>query len=509
MLLNFLTLKLKLFLFPLVFILCATINSVAQGVNSYWCFGYTGLTTDSNFSGTNIRFKNDSLFITRKNRKMQFFKANASMAAENGALKFYTNGYWIANALEDTMQNGSRLHRGIASSNSENPNTQAALILPFPGDSNKFYVFHYWGDVITAYTILPLKAYYTVVDMSLNNGLGAVISKNNIAINDTLSEYGLLTACKHANGRDWWLIAPKYHSNKYHVCLITPAGVQAMPDQAVGTPPSGWYQGYSQAVFSPDGTKYARFDGIDHLHLYNFDRCDGTLSNDNHISFPADTFYAGGVSFSPNSSKLYVSASDYLLQFDLTQTNIAASCDTVATYDGYYDTSFAFPTRFYLHQIAPDGKIYINTPSGTRYLHVINNPDSAGNACNVIQHGIRLKTFNAFSIPNHPNYYLGADSGSVCDTLQLGTNGAQLKATIEKVNVFPNPVQDYLQVNYTPNNYVKTLQIIDVNGKVILDRKLAQYSQFASIDASKFLAGIYLCKIIYLDKSVTCKFVKE
>jgi hypothetical protein len=481
----------------------------SQGVNSYWLFGYGGLTNYSDFSGTNIRFFNDSLHISRKNRKMHFESANASICNEQGDLKFYTNGLWIANALEDTMQNGSGLHRGIGGGLNTNPFPQAALIIPFPGDSNKYYIFHFWGDGTNQYTGFPLRAYYTTVDMSLNNGLGAVTAKNLIAINDTLSEFGMLTACRHANGRDWWVLAPKYNSNKYHLLLITPSGITTMPDQAVGIPPSGWYQGFSQSCFSPDGTKYARFDGIDHLHLYDFDRCSGTLSNNIHVSFPTDTFYAGGVSFSPNSSKVYISASDYLLQFDLTQSNIAASCDTVATYDGFWDTSQVFRTTFFLHQLGPDGKIYINTTNGTRYLHVINSPDSQGVACNIQQHSIRLKTFNDGALPNLPNYYLGADSGSLCDSLtaikEQGSDILDLRLV-----VFPNPLKNGEEATFIFNNlknYGGSLIITDELGIIRYQKKMSQWSSLYTLTLNNLKAGIYNAKLEYNNYRAYCKFV--
>jgi hypothetical protein len=57
----------------------------------------------------------------------------------------------------------------------------------------------------------------------------------------------------------------------------------------------------------------------------------------------------------------------------------------VATWDGFEENGF-FATTFYLAQLAPDGKIYINSNNGVSYLHVINNPDSLGLACDVCQH---------------------------------------------------------------------------------------------------------------------------
>ncbi|HRF38555.1 MAG TPA: hypothetical protein PK198_07190, partial [Saprospiraceae bacterium] len=71
---------------------------------------------------------------------------------------------------------------------------------------------------------------------------------------------------------------------------------------------------------------------------------------------------------------------------------------------------------FYLAQLAPDGKIYINSNNGVRYLHVINQPDSLGLACDVCQHCVELPSINALSLPNFPNYRLHHLEGSPCDT---------------------------------------------------------------------------------------------
>jgi hypothetical protein len=71
-----------------------------------------------------------------------------------------------------------------------------------------------------------------------------------------------------------------------------------------------------------------------------------------------------------------------------------------------------------LAQLAPDGRIYMSSNSGTRYLHVIEQPDSLGLACSVCQHCVELPSYNSFSIPNFPNYRLHHEVGSPCDTLR-------------------------------------------------------------------------------------------
>ena len=68
---------------------------------------------------------------------------------------------------------------------------------------NIYYLFHGTIDNTADYTANYL--YLTTIDMNLNSGKGQVTSKNVIKIQDTLNS-GRITACKHGNGRDWWII---------------------------------------------------------------------------------------------------------------------------------------------------------------------------------------------------------------------------------------------------------------------------------------------------------------
>ena len=73
------------------------------------------------------------------------------------------------------------------------------IILPVPDDSNRYVLFHQTGNYNSTY-LTPTELYYSVIDVSLNGGLGEVISKNNIALTNSFG--GGLAACKHGNGRD-------------------------------------------------------------------------------------------------------------------------------------------------------------------------------------------------------------------------------------------------------------------------------------------------------------------
>ena len=177
------------------------------------------------------------------------------------------------------------------------------------------------------------------------------------------------------------------------------------------------------ANFSQDGSKYVIVEGKlisgpVEVHLYDFDRCTGLLSNPQYWTIPISPIFAEGCAISPNSRYLYASAYTELWQYDLWADDVEASGILVGEYDGFLVHNF-FTTHFYQAELAPDGKIYITCTNGVRYMHVIHNPDEAGLACNFEQRGLYLPTHNSFAAPNWPNYRLGPLDGSPCDTLGL------------------------------------------------------------------------------------------
>ncbi len=71
------------------------------------------------------------------------------------------------------------------------------VIVPFPNDSTKFYLF---SIGVTSFAGLS----YSVIDIAQNGGLGSVVQKN-IVLNTIPANDGLV-AVRHGNGRDWWLV---------------------------------------------------------------------------------------------------------------------------------------------------------------------------------------------------------------------------------------------------------------------------------------------------------------
>src|SRR5574337_1264567 len=139
-----------------IFLICICLGCSAQRDN-VWCFGDSAALDFS--SGNPIPT------FSRCNS----VEASASISDSSGHLIFYASGDennspWLTsvfNKNQDTLQNGTGL---IGSTSS----TNGLIIIPFPASNSKYYIFSTDG----------LSLYTNIIDMSLNNGSGAVIQKN-------------------------------------------------------------------------------------------------------------------------------------------------------------------------------------------------------------------------------------------------------------------------------------------------------------------------------------------
>lgn len=407
----------------LILCLSIIISSHAQKEDYIWIVGYGG-TNSTAFGNTRIDFNFEPPEVYYEDTPINFFLTDASICDKEGSLLFYTEGVNVGNRNNEIMENGDSLgldpYHLSWGEFSGLPIPQASLILKVPNQDSIYMIIH--GEA-TSEGDLPAVAgihryYYSTININVNNGLGAVVNKNELLFdNDHILEYGKLTATRHANGRDWWFLFGGWNSNIFHTFLLSPAGITDQFTQMVG---DSVVSGGGQAVFSPDGSKYAffgalYFDQPGQLNIYDFDRCTGILSNPSYFSIDGSF---GGLAFSQNSRFLYQSREYRLIQLDMWADDIPASADTIANNDGFIDPIIGTPTTFGAAQLAPNGKIYIATTGNTRFMHIINDPDEQGADCDVVQHGLELAALNDWSIPNYPNFRLHALPGSPCDTLR-------------------------------------------------------------------------------------------
>jgi hypothetical protein len=466
-----------------------------QGRAYNWLLGSQNtIDTFTTSAKARMLFDSTSVSVIPESRKMAFNSAQANISDESGNLLVATNGCWIANAIGDTMLNGGGLNPSpftITWCDSSNgiPYPYADVILPWPGDSTKYVLFHQTSDDPDNFRALNL--FYTKIDLALDGGLGGIdTTQKNISIVQDKLCMGI-GACKHANGRDWWIVTLRDSSDLIHIILLTPWGITSITTQNLGFPLATYQSG--QLTFSPDGNRfcYSTLSGTvsnatHDVRILDFDRCTGIFSNP--ILFDiTDTYPGYGYTFSPNSEYIY--ATSFLHVF---QVNIdSAIVDTVATYDNYTSPNPPFYTLFYTMYRASDGKIYISTANGTVDLHYINFPDSASISCDVQQHALHLPCYQYRADVNHPNYYLGPVIGSICDSLHVGIN--EIGGHDFNFSVSPNPVNaGYLKVKYfLPQNKSGWFVIYDAVGREVYRLPIPQWSTLQEITLLNLATGIY------------------
>lgn len=446
------------------FLLVVLVNQYflhAQEKHDYiWVMGTKIVNSAHRNGGDLIDFNSGMADTTSLNIQFYLDQTMGTISDRYGNLQFYTNGCDVMTKNHQLMSNGDSLNvpfsgpwqeDNCARDLSYGPHS-GLIILPVPGTNDRYGIFHLRYDADSApyplYFFSPQSLLYTLVDMSAENGLGRVEQKNVLVEKDTFCD--LLAAVRHGNGRDWWIAAPKpgsgdKASDKILLFRLTPYGVEGPFVKKTGLRWKGNPNTFAvgQAVFSPDGNRYARFDTENGVQLFCFDRCSGEFTCALQLTFPGDTVSAAGISFSPNGRFLYASTGTKMYQFDCFARDVQASKTLLGMYDGFKAPLW---TTFYQQRLAPDGKIYMSCTNGAYYLHVVHNPDAKGADCNFEQHGFELPTQNGFCLPNYPNYRLYDWAGSPCDSLGVDAPRDTVYYFDAAPRFFPNPANERVTV---------------------------------------------------------------
>lgn len=432
-----------------------------------------------------------------------------SICDKQGKLLMYSNRCAIADHTHKIMKNGDSINFGQAwldfcpyKYSSGYPVSQNSLILPDPGNydqfgnqvKNGYYLLHKRTELLKKpylHTWCPGVA-YSYVDMNANYGKGMVTKKNKLIFETNGLAQGYMTACKHQNGRDWWIFQIKQDTNIFFKILLTSDTIKLIDSlNMIGKFPHGYTLG--QAVFTPDGSKWIAFNPIEKVLIYDFDRATGKLSNLQRIN-PQDSGIFVGVAVSPNSRFAYLSAKYDLFQIDLWADDIQSSLTHIAHIDYFQDTP-GFASTFSLAQLGPDCKIYI-VNGGTNFrLHVINKPNEKGVACDFQQHSFYLPNLNDNgSLPNFPHFRI--DEAEVCDsTLTLIPKEFWVRDELD-VGIFPNPARNQLTMQFaTPVIYEYDYTLYDLHGRKVLNGQIPMLGTEIKIDITSLASGIYMLQI--------------
>jgi len=475
----------------------------AQKEDNKWLMGYGGSVAGPPFGSMEIDFSSGEPLVGYYKRACNFRFGNASICDTNGQIACYSNGVVMFNSEHDTMQGGDMVLCPLDETQDSvyggGGAPRGIMILPAPGHDSvyymlqiepKYYLYH------NPFLVYAERVRYHKIDLRVYAPYGAVVEKNTELLKDTIGS--TFTACRHANGRDWWFFAHLVNDKKSYCYLLDPAGFHLayagdLP-WTLDPPYPAWSWAGQVPNFSTDGSKYI-INGGTYVHIWDFDRCTGVLTDPVQFSLPPNSSTGYGIAVSPNSRYLYVTNIYQILQYDLQAPDIAASIDTVAIYDG---SANPFGSTFFMLQLAPDGKIYGSCTNAESVLHVIDYPDSAGKACHVRQHGLQLPAYCAYGLPNYPNFRLGPLVGSGCDTLAVGLDAAAGAGRDRPLlRIYPNPATDEVVVELAGFGNLAGLgiEITNLQGRIVAVQAVAGKVSSTAISLANMPAGAYIVKL--------------
>jgi hypothetical protein len=322
----------------------------------------------------------------------------SSISDTAGNTLFYTNGVEVYNRLNVQMPNGFGL-------NGHTSSTCSGLIVPVPYNQKKYYIFTtdaQAGKIAAGINSCGCLC-YSVIDMNLNGGLGAVTVKN-VVLFDSVTEK--ITGYWHQNDSAVWLVAHEWKSNHFLSYSITPSGVSPVPVvSAIGSVHTGGNvyneNAIGQMKISPDGTKIACVKEVNSmLELFKFDNSNGIISSPLNVALKPYYNLPYGLEFSPNSNYLYMSTvtgNSYLVQYNLNTWNAS----TISASGVELQGSIMDYRMLGGMQLGPDKKIYLSNVTGISGLSVINYPDSSAANCGFVYDQVRLTSTSTFGLPGH------------------------------------------------------------------------------------------------------------
>jgi photosystem II stability/assembly factor-like uncharacterized protein len=154
-------------------------------------------------------------------------------------------------------------------------------------------------------------------------------------------------------------------------------------------------------------------------------------------------------------------------------------------------SSIHFPNANYGYVVGDGGKL-LKTTDG-------------GNTWNYMHSETTINLSGVFFTDSITGFIIGSAA-----TLLKTTNGGMVNTkpvflSNSSINIYPNPSSDFISINN--NSEHATLQLFDINGKLILTKRLSANEN--KLDISTIKNGLYIAKIISPDNVKTTKIIKN
>lgn len=330
-------------------------------------------------------------------------EASATIADSTGRLLCYTNAEQVWDRRNQLMPNGN-LRGGCNSA------AQGALLLPRPGNRQQYFLLTL--DCFEHRMIGGLR--YSVVDMTLNNGFGDVVTPHSSQVgipvfNTRTTE--ALTAVRHADGINYWVVIHLWQSNVFLSYPVLATGLGTPVQSSVGSihgmlNSANPTEGYGSLRASPNGQWLAATNPDRNLaEIFAFDNRTGQVSNARQVPLVLPAGVSPyGLEFAAGNGLLYLT------------TIFSAAMVTPGAVGGLFQVNLRQPglsvTQLAAGGIAallrgPDNRIYATEDFAglpTSSLGVISQPDVAGTSCQYQPASVDLGTGRrATGLPNFPN----------------------------------------------------------------------------------------------------------
>lgn len=307
-----------------------------------------------------------------------------------GKPMFFTDGQTIWNRENKIMQNGTGL-MGHPSS------TQSAVVVEIPSNKNLYYV-------VTALNVGRKQGLnYSLIDMRLDNGRGAVVKKN-INLHNRIHEK--ITVCATPDYKTYWLIATEYASNNYLAYRIDSSGIDSIPivSKVGGYKDSLIVNNIGYIKASPNSKYVINAHQNKHiLELSSFDYKTGKINLIDEIELGEGSL-TYGLEFSPDSRIIYVGS--IFPESKVYQILHPALIDVneIEFYElGGWSTEYILGAL----QLGPDKKLYVTNDADST-LGVVNFPWLIGQNADYQKKALQTLpgTYTTRGLPNFlTNYF--------------------------------------------------------------------------------------------------------
>lgn len=301
------------------------------------------------------------------------------------------------------------------------------IAAPVPSSTTRYYLFYMAGASAGLYTLR-----YAIVDISLNGGLGDVVSADNI-IDDELSP--AFTLVNRSGSDEFWVVGNKMGTHNWVSWRVTAAGVSFAPVTSVaGSNPELDEYNFQDMKTSPNGKMIAGigyffdtsglfWEAWSFLEVFDFDSQTGAITNKIR-SATRGAFYDNiyFCSFSPDNRLIYANYSGIqpglqpcglsggsVYQYNLCYDNI----DTFTLYAPVVGTTSAWCSWPYWGnlQTGMDKKIYIPY-AGTATLSAIDFPNRIGTSSEMNFPEYTLPKTADYGLPDFYHYYIYKGAGN-------------------------------------------------------------------------------------------------